>query len=110
MEKKTAYRGRVVVVAAPGQSHINPMIQLSRCLSWKGLKITLGVIFSATQSIQTGNDSISLVSLYDDITQGGFKGPGGYKGFLDRFEASSTRVLVELIKNLENSKSTPSSD
>ncbi|KAJ7968134.1 Glycosyltransferase [Quillaja saponaria] len=104
MEKQRSYRGHVVVVAAPGQSHINPMIQLSRRLAWKGLKITLGVILSATQSIQTGNDSISLVSLYDDITQGGFKGPGGYKGFLDRFEDNATRVLVELVKNLENSE------
>ncbi|KAJ7968133.1 Glycosyltransferase [Quillaja saponaria] len=68
MEKQRAGRGHAVVLAAPGQSHINPRIQISRRLAWKGLKITWGVILSSIQSIQTENDSISRVSLYDGIT------------------------------------------
>ncbi|KAJ7946678.1 Glycosyltransferase [Quillaja saponaria] len=104
MEKQKAHIAHVVVLSSPGQSHINPMIQLSRRLAWKGLKITLGTNLSATKTIQTGSDSISLVSLYDDITHGGFQGQGGFKGFFERFEASTTSVLVELIKNLQNSE------
>ncbi|KAJ7950116.1 Glycosyltransferase [Quillaja saponaria] len=104
MENGRVYKSHVVVLAFHGQGHIVPLIQLSRRLAWKGIKITFATTHSCTKAIQTGSDSISLLSIYDDITDGGFQGEGGFKGFLQRFEASTTRILHEFVKNHENSK------
>ncbi|GMY29000.1 UDP-glycosyltransferase 74E2-like [Fagus crenata] len=104
MEEERAYCAHVVVLPFHGQGHINPMLQFSKRLASKGLKITVATVLSNTKSMQTGGGSITLESIYDDLTEGGFGGPTGFKGFFDRFEASGTRVLAVLIKKLENSK------
>ncbi|KAK7852537.1 udp-glycosyltransferase 74f2 [Quercus suber] len=58
------------------------MLQFSKRLASKGLKITIAALLSVS----------------------GIGGPGGFKGFLERFEASGKRGLVDLTKKLENSK------
>ncbi|XP_058219624.1 UDP-glucosyltransferase 74AE2-like [Rhododendron vialii] len=61
-------------------------------------------ILSVTKTVSDEPGSITSESIYDDYTEGGFRGPGGYKGFIERLEASGQSCLTELIRNLENSE------
>lgn len=96
-------RGKVhvVVLAYHGQGHINPMIQFSKRLAAKGIHVTVATTLSNTKAIQSASSSIVFESIYDDCAEGGVAGPGGFRGFLDRFEASGTRNLTQLIRNSE---------
>ncbi|KAM7521350.1 hypothetical protein LguiB_020312 [Lonicera macranthoides] len=105
MEEGKTYRAHVVMLAYHGQGHINPMVQFSKRLASKGVKVTVATTLSNTKSLQAAVGSIAFESIYDDCTEGGVGGPGGFKGFLDRFEASGSRSLTELIRrNQENSE------
>ncbi|KAL2506054.1 UDP-glycosyltransferase 74E2 [Abeliophyllum distichum] len=94
-------RAHVVVLAYHGQGHINPMVQFSRRLAAKGIQVTVATTLSNTKAMQSASSSIVFESIYDDCTEGGVAGPGGFRGFLDRFEASGTRNLTQLIRNSE---------
>nr|ALO19898.1 UDP-glycosyltransferase 74AG1 [Camellia sinensis] len=104
MAEETAYKAHVMVLPFYGQGHLNPMLQFSKRLASKGLKVTVTTIHSVTKTMPSGAGSIAFESVYDDSTDGGFHGPGGFKGYLERFEASVTLCLTELIKKLQNSE------
>nr|WPX61740.1 UGT74AG11 [Hedera helix] len=103
MENEKTYKAHIMVLAYHGQGHINPMVQFSKRLASKGMKITVTTTLSNTKAVKTASSSVILESIYDDATEGGVGAPGGFKGFLDRFEASGSRNLIELIKKQENS-------
>ncbi|KAF8377965.1 hypothetical protein HHK36_031354 [Tetracentron sinense] len=103
MEEEKAYGAHVMVLPFHGQGHINPMLQFSKRLVSKGLKVTVTTTLSNTKTMQAGAGSISLEPIYDDCSEGGLGGPGGFKGFIERFEASGSRGLIELIEKLESS-------
>ncbi|XP_057975600.1 mogroside IE synthase-like [Malania oleifera] len=104
MEKERAYKAHVVAFPVHGQGHMNPMLQFCKRLASKGLKITVATTLSNTKSIQAASGSFTLEPIYDDCSEGGIVGPGGYKGFVERFKANGSQSLTELIKKLENSK------
>lgn len=88
MEEERAYKAHVVVLPFYGQGHLNPILQFSKRLASKGLKITVTTVLSVTKTVSDGPGSITFEHIYDDCTEGGFRGPGGYKGFIESFEAS----------------------
>ncbi|KAL3513930.1 hypothetical protein ACH5RR_026647 [Cinchona calisaya] len=104
MEKRRVYRAHVVVVPYHGQGHINPMVQFAKRLASKEIKITIATTSSTAKTVQQIFDSFSVVSIYDDIVEGGVAGPGGFKGFLDRFEAGGLKNLTELVAKQENTE------
>ncbi|KAK3028993.1 hypothetical protein RJ639_038196, partial [Escallonia herrerae] len=104
MEAQKAHRAHVVVLAYHGQGHINPMVQFSKRLASKGIKVTVTTTLSNVKAMRGGSGSISFEDLYDDCAEGGVAGPGGFKGFLDRFEASGSKSLIELIRKQETSE------
>ncbi|XAR64296.1 hypothetical protein NMG60_11024577 [Bertholletia excelsa] len=105
MEERRAHKSHVVVIPFYGQGHLNPMLQFSKRLAFKGLKITVATILSVTQTMPDATGSITFESIYDDCAEGGFRGPGGLKGYLERFEASGKKNLSNLIKKIDNSES-----
>lgn len=104
MEREKTYKAHVVVLAYHGQGHINPIVQFSKRLASKGIKITVTTTLTTMKTMQSTSDSITFEHIYNDQTEGGVAGPGGFKGFLDRFEASGSRNLTELIRKHENSE------
>lgn len=96
------YKAHIVVLPYHGQGHINPMLQFSKRLAAKRIKVIIATTLSITNTLHaasSSHSSITFESIYDDCTQGGVAGPGGFKGFLDRFEAVGSRNLIELITN-----------
>ncbi|XP_071925587.1 flavonol 7-O-beta-glucosyltransferase UGT74F1-like [Coffea arabica] len=102
MEKESVCKAHVIVVPYHGQGHINPMVQFAKRLASKGIKITIATTASTAKTMERTSDLFSVVSMYDDITEGGVAGPGGFKGFLDRFEASGLKKLTEIVVKYEN--------
>ncbi|KAL0361925.1 UNVERIFIED_CONTAM: UDP-glycosyltransferase 74F2 [Sesamum radiatum] len=103
MDEET-YRAHVVVLAYHGQGHINPMVQFSKRLAAKGIKVTVTTTLSNTNAMKSAYGPIKFETIYDDHTEGGVAGPGGFKGFLDRFEAIGSRNLVEFIRKFQDSE------
>ncbi|XP_027772433.1 UDP-glycosyltransferase 74F2-like [Solanum pennellii] len=94
----------IVVLADQGQGHINPMLQFSKRLASKGIKITVATTLSNAKSMKAtlSYSMITFESIYDDCSQGGVLGPGGFKGFLDRFQASGSTNLTRFILDHEH--------
>lgn len=106
MDNKESYKAHIIVLAYHGQGHINPLLQFSKRLAANGLKITLTTTLSNTKAIQATScsTSINFESIYDDHAQGGVAGSGGFKGFLDRFQAIGSRHLIDIITKFQDSR------
>ncbi|KAL5705928.1 hypothetical protein ACHQM5_024157 [Ranunculus cassubicifolius] len=106
MEKETAssssHRSHVLVLPFHGQGHMNPMLQFSKRLASKHIKITVAATLSGTKS--QSSSSISFESIYDDINDGGLEGVGGFKGFLERFEAVGGENLKKIIEKYQGTE------
>lgn len=85
MEEERAYKAHVVLLPFFGKGHLNPMLQFSNRSASKGLKITVTTVLSVTKTVSDGLWSITFEPIYDDCTEGGFRGSGGFKGFMERF-------------------------
>lgn len=104
MDKEDTYKAHIVVLAYHGQGHINPIVQFSKRLAAEGIKITVTTTLSSTKAMESASGLINFESIYDDCTEGGVAGPGGFKGFLERFEAIGSRNLIHLIRKFQDSK------
>ncbi|XP_028766944.1 UDP-glycosyltransferase 74E2-like [Neltuma alba] len=91
-------RAHVLMLGLPWSGHITPLLQCARRLACKGIKVTFAFSLSATQSIRTGNHLISLLPTYDDITQGGHKDPAKLFDFLEKFQNSTVKILLDFIQ------------
>lgn len=95
----------VLVLPFHGQGHINPMLQFSKRLASRGLKVTVAVTLSASKAlIYAEGGPISTVPIYDDIRQGTFDGAGGFIGFFDRFQFSAYQGITEFVNRLDKSE------
>ncbi|KAK4338801.1 hypothetical protein RND71_040263 [Anisodus tanguticus] len=96
----------IVVLADQGQGHINPMLQFSKRLASRGIKITVVTTLSNVKSMKAAlSDSmITFESIYDDCSEGGVVGPGGFRGFLDRFQANGSKNLTKFILDKEQTE------
>lgn len=108
MEKESVlpYTPHVLALPFYGQGHINPMLQFSKRLASKGVKITFLSTLSSTKTMPPQVGSISFESIYDDITDGGFSGVGGLMGFMQRFQSAGGKIIRDVIKRYQDS-STP---
>ncbi|XP_057794751.1 mogroside IE synthase-like [Salvia miltiorrhiza] len=100
------YKAHIIVLPYHGQGHMNPMLQFSKRLAAKGIKITVTTTLSNTKAMAAAaaaSCSINFESIYDDHAQGGVAGPGGFKGFLERFEATASTNLIHLITKFQDS-------
>ncbi|KAI3882438.1 hypothetical protein MKW92_028960 [Papaver armeniacum] len=60
MDAKASSKSHVLVLPFPVQSHINPMIQFSKCLASKGLKVTLATTFLLTTNFSPTGAYLSV--------------------------------------------------
>ncbi|KAF8391757.1 hypothetical protein HHK36_021991 [Tetracentron sinense] len=89
----------VLVFPFPAQGHINPMLQFSKRLTSKGIKVTLATTIFITKSMQPQVGSVAVESISDGFDDGdGTREAGGIDAYLKRFEAVGSRTLSELIE------------
>ncbi|XP_026377398.1 UDP-glycosyltransferase 74F2-like [Papaver somniferum] len=77
-EDGTKNEGHILIVPYPSQGHINPMLQFSKRIISKGLKITLAIILHASKTMGTKIDlPIAIETISVGFDDGGSKEAGG---------------------------------
>ncbi|KAM7496296.1 hypothetical protein LguiA_020710 [Lonicera macranthoides] len=107
MERETkAYKAHCLVVPFPCQGHINPMLQFSRRLEHKGLRVTIAVtqhLYKTTQRVSSsgsGTGSISVETISDGKEYGELH---NIRAYLERFQEVGSQTLTQLVKKLSDS-------
>lgn len=96
----------VIVFPYPIQGHINPMLQFSKQLASRGLKITLVTTstFSNTNSIDFQSTSITLETIPDGSDHTAKNDPKNIDAFIERFDSVAPQSLTQLIERKLGSK------
>lgn len=102
-EDEKAGRSHVMVIPLPIQGHINPMLQFSKRLVSKGLKVTLVSAFMNPDLIQAQPNSAGTtpsitVEAIPDESEPATDPLEGIDAYLERFQRLVTLRLEEVIK------------
>ena len=106
MEKgqQRAYRAHCLVLPYPDQGHINPMLQFSKHLEHKGVKVTLVTTrFLCKTMHRSGSSNIPLETISDGFDQGGRAEAGSIDVYLESLRISGSQTLAELLEKLSSS-------
>lgn len=90
---------------SPGQGHMSPMIQFSKSVASKGVRVTLVTTTSSSNSIQAQEISFK-VELISDGSEHVDKKSETIDEYLERFRRVTTQTLANLIINLKSRTST----
>ncbi|XP_034228297.1 UDP-glycosyltransferase 74E2-like [Prunus dulcis] len=110
MEKRE--KAHCLVLFYPIQGHINPMLQFSKRLQHKGVKVTLVTTQSVHKAMHGdggGKSPSSFSSIALETISDGFDGEGGssqaesIQAYWDRFREIGSQTLAELIDKLSAS-------
>ncbi|XP_021894659.1 UDP-glycosyltransferase 74E2-like [Carica papaya] len=108
-EKMEKEINHVLVVPFPLQGHINPLVQFSKRLVSKGLKVTLAVTKYTAKSMQdrppATSSSISVEPISDGIQEGEII--PDEETYLDRIKVNVSKTLTDLIIRLNQSSCPP---
>lgn len=107
MEKETnnAYKAHCLVLSYPTQGHLNPMLEFSKRLEHKGVKVTLVTTRSMSKTIHKEASSIALETISDGFDEGGFAHAESIQAYLERFWQVGSQTLAELLEKLSSSSS-----
>ncbi|KAK3206092.1 hypothetical protein Dsin_020138 [Dipteronia sinensis] len=102
MEDKKVYRAHVLVLPYPSQGHINPMLQFSKRLASKGLKLTFAITLFISKSFNvvpepSGGSAVVIETISDGYDDGGFAEAESIHAYLKRMEACGSKTLTEII-------------
>jgi hypothetical protein len=95
-EQGVATLTHIVVLPVPMQGHINPMLQFSKRLASKGLKVTLLTTSSIIKSMKGQASSITIEPIADDT--GDIETAETMEAYVDRFKVMFSRSLGDLIE------------
>ncbi|OVA10655.1 UDP-glucuronosyl/UDP-glucosyltransferase [Macleaya cordata] len=102
-EEIHTWRSHVLVLPFPVQSHINPMIQFSKRLASKGLKVTLATTIFISKSMQAEAGPVRIESFSDVYDEGGVKEGGSKNDRIELFKDVGSKYLQELIEKQNRS-------
>ncbi|XP_061351183.1 UDP-glycosyltransferase 74G1-like [Gastrolobium bilobum] len=102
MEKeKKNYVAHCLVLPYPAQGHINPMLQFSKRLVERGVKVTLITVISNWKTITNKNlRSIEVESISDGYDDGGLEAAESLEVYKDTFWRVGPQTLSELLQKL----------
>lgn len=97
-------RGHVVVIPYPSQGHVNPLLQFSKNLALKGVKITFATtVFISNTFKPKLPSSIQLDTISDGYDDGGFAKAESIPDYLTKLEAAGSKTLTHLISKYKDS-------
>ncbi|XP_062175293.1 UDP-glycosyltransferase 74F2-like [Alnus glutinosa] len=97
------YRAHCLVLAYPGQGHINPMMEFSKRLEHKGVKVTMVITKSIAHTMDKEVNSIVVETISDGYDEGGVAEAESIPAYLESFWRVGSQTLTELIEKLSNS-------
>ncbi|KAK9944500.1 hypothetical protein M0R45_010064 [Rubus argutus] len=96
-----AYKAHCLVVCFPTQGHINPMLQFSKRLERKGLKVTLVTTQAFHKRLSSLSTSITIETISDGYD--GWAQAESMEIYLDSFRDIGSKTLSGLIEKLSDS-------
>nr|AFK49280.1 unknown [Medicago truncatula] len=106
-EKKN-HAPHCLILPYPAQGHMNPMIQFSKRLIEKGVKITLITVTSFWKVISNKNlTSIDVESISDGYDEGGLLAAESLEDYKETFWKVGSQTLSELLHKLSSSENPP---
>ncbi|KAE8038048.1 hypothetical protein FH972_010594 [Carpinus fangiana] len=101
--ERNVFRAHCLVLTFPGQGHINPMMQFSKRLEHRGVKVTVVITKSISNTMDKEATSIALETISDGYDEGGFTQAESVHAYLERFRRVGSQTLAELIEKLSSS-------
>ena len=108
MEKqKRAYKSHCLVLPYPTQGHINPMLQFSKRLQHKGIKVTVITTRFTAKTIGEFPVDVNVEPISDGFDEGGRASARNAVEYFTRFQRVGSQSLGDLIERLRGSGSSP---
>ncbi|KAJ4958570.1 hypothetical protein NE237_025681 [Protea cynaroides] len=102
MEKEEkVYHAHVLAITLPGQGHINPMLQFSKKLHSKGLRVTLAITRSLFKTMQAQTGPIRIET-FSDGYDNGFQKEDKLEDYFESVKVVGSQTLTDLIKKQES--------
>ncbi|KAL1827003.1 hypothetical protein ACET3Z_005415 [Daucus carota] len=103
IDRELACKTHVMIIPFPAQGHMSPMMQFSKRLAFKGVKVTMVVPLKLQDSMQILYDDSPLISL-ECITFdfGKDEIPNDMQSYMGFMKLKITTVLPELLEKQEN--------
>ncbi|KAM7497042.1 hypothetical protein LguiA_021456 [Lonicera macranthoides] len=100
MDEMRAHKGHCLVLPFPAVGHMNPILQFSKRLQHKGLKVTLATtcfIFNTAHKI---SDSIAIETISDGYDEGGIAQAESSEAYWTKFKKVGSETLGQVIDKL----------
>ncbi|XP_059434057.1 mogroside IE synthase-like [Corylus avellana] len=102
--EKNVYRAHCLVLTYPAQGRINPLLEFSKRLEHKGVKVTVVTTHFISKTIHKAEaTSIALETISDGYNDGGRAKAESIHAYLDSFRRVGSQTLAELLEKLSNS-------
>ncbi|XWS31157.1 hypothetical protein CRYUN_Cryun23aG0053100 [Craigia yunnanensis] len=103
------HKTHCLVLSYPTQGHLNPMLQFSKRLEHKGLKVTLATPQSMYRNIHrsAASSSIALETISDGYDEGRTSDAESVEAYLERFWQVGPQTLTQLVEKLNASSGCP---
>uniref|UniRef100_A0A3Q7HJP4 UDP-glycosyltransferases domain-containing protein n=2 Tax=Solanum lycopersicum TaxID=4081 RepID=A0A3Q7HJP4_SOLLC len=99
----SSHKAHCLILPYPVQGHINPMLQFSKRLQSKGVKITIAPTKSFLKNMKELPTSVSIEAISDGYDDDGINQAKTYESYLARFKEVGSDTLAQLIKKLAKS-------
>ncbi|KAG5589080.1 hypothetical protein H5410_039594 [Solanum commersonii] len=97
------HKAHCLILPYPLQGHINPMLQFSKRLQSKRVKITIATTKSFLKNMKELPTSVSIEAISDGYDDDGINQAKTYEAYLTRFKEVGSDTLSQLIQKLTNS-------
>ncbi|KAK9222820.1 hypothetical protein WN944_011259 [Citrus x changshan-huyou] len=107
-EKKASASSKLahcLVLSYPAQGHINPLLQFSKRLEHKGIKVTLVTTYFISKSLHrdpSSSNSIALETISDGYDEGGSSQAESDQAYVDRFWQIGLQTFTELVERMND--------
>ncbi|KAL3329684.1 hypothetical protein AABB24_033838 [Solanum stoloniferum] len=99
----TTHQVHCLILPYPVQGHINPMLQFSKRLQSKRIKITIALTKSSLKNMKELPTSMSIEAISDGYDDGGRDQAVSFVAYATRFKEIGSDTLSQLIQKLANS-------
>ncbi|KAM7497048.1 hypothetical protein LguiA_021462 [Lonicera macranthoides] len=100
MEEMRANKPHCLVLPFPAQGHMNPILQFSKRLQHKGLKVTLATTCFMFNTAHKISDSIAIETISDGYDEGGYAQAKSIEAYLEKFKEVGSETLGQVVDKL----------
>jgi pathogen-inducible salicylic acid glucosyltransferase len=103
--ERNAYRAHCLALTYPTQGHINPLLEFSKRLENKGVKVTLVTTHFISKTIhkEAATSNIDLETISDGYDEGGRAQAKSFMTYFESLRRVGSQTLAELLEKLSTS-------